>query len=126
MATAMSEPPNAMATAEDEHLAKEIEMLSDDLSIDLQQYLDDISTIGNFVTIKKLARSVDPQIRLTCTDDIPGHHIPIPLGSRDALKLIEASQLASSGEGEEVIADVLDGKYVLSNLGASCYQGLHQ
>jgi hypothetical protein len=47
MATAMSEPPNAMATAEDEHLAKEIEMLSDDLSIDLQQYLDDISTVGN-------------------------------------------------------------------------------
>jgi hypothetical protein len=47
MATAVSELPNAMATAEDEDLAKEIEMLSDDLSIDLQQYLDDISTVGN-------------------------------------------------------------------------------
>jgi hypothetical protein len=47
MATAVSELPNAMATAEDEYLAKEIEMLSDDLSIDLQQYLDDISTVGN-------------------------------------------------------------------------------
>jgi hypothetical protein len=78
------------------------------------------------VTIKKLVRSVDPQVRLTGTDDIPGYDIPIPLGSRDALKLIEASQLASSGEGEEAIADVLDGRYVIPNLGALCCQDPHQ
>jgi hypothetical protein len=55
-----------MATAEDEFLAKEIEMLSDDLSIDLQQYLDDISTVGNIVTIKKarpICRSTGPTYR---------------------------------------------------------------
>jgi hypothetical protein len=62
----VSELPNAMATAEDEFLAKEIEMLSDDLSIDLQQYLDDISTVGNIVTIKKarpICRSTGPTYR---------------------------------------------------------------
>jgi hypothetical protein len=116
MATVVSEPPNAMATAEDVYLAKEIEILSDDLSTDLQKYLDEISTAGNFATIKKLAQSVDPQVRLTGTDDIPGYDISIPLGSRDALKLIQAAQLASSADGEEVITDTSNGKYVNPNL----------
>jgi hypothetical protein len=88
MASAVSEPPNTMATTEDVYLAKEIEMLSDDLSIDMQKYLDEISAAGNFATRKKLAQSVDPQVRLTGTDDIPGHNITVPLSSRDASKII--------------------------------------
>ncbi|KAI4849997.1 hypothetical protein E4T44_03007 [Aureobasidium sp. EXF-8845] len=100
-----------MATAEDVYLAKEIEMLSDDLLIDMQKYLDEISTTGNFATRKKLAQSVDPQVRLLGTDDIPGHDISIPLSSRDAFKLIQAAQLASSVEGEQVVTDTSNGKW---------------
>lgn len=105
-----------MAIAEDVYLAREIEMLSDDLSIDLQKYFDEISTASNFATIKKPAQSADPQVRLTGTDDILGYDISIPLGSRDALKLIQAAQLASSADGEEVVTDTSNGKYVNPNL----------
>jgi hypothetical protein len=63
MASAVSEPPNTMATTEDVYLAKEIEMLSDDLSIDMQKYLDEISAAGNFATRKKLSRLHLPRER---------------------------------------------------------------
>jgi hypothetical protein len=119
-AAAMSEPSGAMSNSEDELLAKEMETLSDDLIDDLHKYLDEISTTGHFATIKKLHKSVDPQVQLIGTDDIPGHDIPIPLGSRDALKLIEAAQPAPSGKGEETIVDTSVGRYVLPNLGALC------
>lgn len=114
MAAAMSEPPGAMAASEDERLAKEIEMLSDDLTDDLYTYLDEISTTGHFAAFKKFDKFVDPQVRLIGTDGISIHDIPIPLSSRDALKVIEAAQLAPPGDGEEVITDTSVGKYVMS------------
>jgi len=46
MAAAVSEAPGAMATSEDDRIAKEIEMLSDDLIQDLHDYLDGIVTAG--------------------------------------------------------------------------------
>lgn len=60
MAATMSEPPAAMATAEDERLAKEITMLSDDLMDYLYMYLDEINTTGDFATFKKLDKFADP------------------------------------------------------------------
>lgn len=117
MTAAVSQPLRAMATTEDERLAKEIEMLSDDLLDDLHKYLDAISTTGRFATLKRLDKVVNPQVRLTDTGDLPGHDIPIPLGPRDALKLIEAAQPALSSEGEEVIADASVVRYVISDLG---------
>lgn len=111
-----------MATTEDERLAKEITMLSDDLTDDLYRYLDEISTTGDFVTFKKLDKFVDPKIRLIGTGDDSEHDIPIPLGTRDALKLIEAAQLAPSGDGGEVITDTSVGKYVGLNLNLLCCQ----
>jgi hypothetical protein len=122
MATAVSELPNVMATAEYEHLEKQIEMLSEHLTDDLQNYLDNIGTTGRFATIKKLDKSVDPQVRLTGTDDVPGDEISIPLGSIDALKLIQAAQLAPSGVGEETVVDSSVGKYVIPGLSVLSYQ----
>jgi hypothetical protein len=105
-----------MATAEDKFLSREIEMLSDDLMDDLQNYLDAISTTGRFATIKKLDGFIDPQVRLRGTEGLPGHHISVPLGSRDALKLIEASHLASSETGNETVVDAPGGKCVVPEL----------
>jgi hypothetical protein len=110
-----------MATAEDKFLAREIEMLSDDLMDDLQNYLDAISTTGRFATIKKLDGFIDPQVRLRGTDDSLGHYISVPLGSRDALKLIKVSQRASSGTGDETVVDTPDGKYVVPELQCSSF-----
>ena len=113
MAAAVLHPPGAMANLEDERLAKEIEMLSDDLLDDLHTYLDQISTAGRVATSKRLDIFVDPQVRLAGADGSPGHEIPIPLCPRDALKLIETAQLALSGEGGESIADASAAQYVI-------------
>lgn len=88
-------------------------MLSDDLLDDLHKYLDDINTAGRVATIGKLDKFVDPQVRLTGTGDSSGHEIPVPLGPRDALKLIEAAQLALPREGEEIVADASVVQYVI-------------
>ncbi|KAH0368264.1 hypothetical protein KCU65_g4169, partial [Aureobasidium melanogenum] len=106
MATAVSDPPSAMAAAvEDEYLAKEMEELSDYLIEDLREYLDGINTTGRFATMKKLDHVIDPQVRLLGANNTPEHEISIPLGSRDALKLIEAAHQAPFGRGEETIVD---------------------
>lgn len=107
------------AAVEDEYLAKEIEMLSDDLMEDLREYLDGINTTGRFATIKKLDQVVDPQVRLKGTDDTPEHEISVPLGSRDALKLIEAAHQAPFGRGEETIVDTSVRKYVIMTVQCS-------
>lgn len=112
MATAASGPSHAMAAAvEDEYLAREMEELSDFLIEDLREYLDGINTTGRFATMKKLDQVVDPQVRLIGTNDTPEHEIPIPLGSRDALKLIEAAYQAPFGRREETIVDMSVRKY---------------
>lgn len=116
MAAAVSQPPGAMATSENERLAEEIGKLSDDLLDDLHRYLEDINTAGRVATIKKLHNFVDPQVRLTGTGSLLGHDIPVPLGPRDALKLIEAAQSALPDEGEENITDASVAQYVISGL----------
>lgn len=79
MAATMPEPSEAMAfTVEDEYLAKEIEILSDDLMENLRKYLNGINTTNRFATIKKLDQVVDPQVRMKGTDDTPEHEISIP------------------------------------------------
>lgn len=115
MATTASDPLCAITAAvEDGYLAKEIEMLFDDLMEDLGEYLDGINTTGRFATIEKLDQVVDPRIRLTGINGTPEHQIPIPLGSRDALKLIEAAHQAPFGKGEETIVDTSVRKYVVT------------
>ncbi|KAG9518309.1 hypothetical protein KCV07_g5717, partial [Aureobasidium melanogenum] len=89
MAATIGEPPKAMATLQDNDHAKDVEVAWDDVREELYR-LDQI---------------VDPQVRLLGIDDTPGHDISIPLGSRDALKLIEAAHQAPFGKGEETIVD---------------------
>ncbi|KAI4743900.1 hypothetical protein E4T50_05727 [Aureobasidium sp. EXF-12298] len=94
-----------MATLQDNDHAKDVEVAWDDVREELHQYLDEIKGTGRFATMRRLDQIVDPQVRLLGIDDTPGHGISIPLGSRDALKLIEAAHQAPFGKGEETIVD---------------------
>ncbi|KAG9839049.1 hypothetical protein KCU98_g9897, partial [Aureobasidium melanogenum] len=105
MAATIREPPEAMAVFQDNNHAKDIEVVWDDVREDLHQCLDEIKGTGRFATMRRLDQIVDPQVRLLGIDDTPGHGISIPLGSRDALKLIEAVHQAPFGKGEETIVD---------------------
>lgn len=61
MATTASDTPCTMAAkVEDEYLAKEIEMLPDDLMEDLREYLDGINTTGRIATDQKAGPSRRP------------------------------------------------------------------
>lgn len=105
MAAAMIEPPGAIAVSQDNDHAEDVEVVWDDVREDLRQYLDEIKGTGRFATMRRLEQIVDPQVRLLGINNTPGHDISIPLGSRDALKLIEAAHQAPFGKGEETIVD---------------------
>lgn len=90
---------------EEEEYEDGINELSGDLKEDLLTYLDQITSTGHFATMRKLDTIVDPQVRLVETENTPGHDVAIPLGSKDALKLIEAAHQAPFGKGEKTIID---------------------
>jgi len=67
----------------------------EDVKAELCQYLDTVNnSTGDFATIKKLTSIIDPKLRLLGDDSRIARDIAIPLGSKDALSIIDAAQQA--------------------------------
>jgi hypothetical protein len=95
-----------MAAMSSDSLSDDSELLLyDDLKENLCNCLDEIVAVGNFAAMGTFTNSINPNIRLK-TEDGLGHAISLPLGSRDAFKLIQAAHHAPFGKGEQTIVDL--------------------
>ena len=70
-----------------------------DIKQDLCKYLDAINAEGDFATMKSTQMLVPPQVRIN------GNEIEVPLGAKDAQKIIDAAHQAPFGRGTETIVD---------------------
>jgi hypothetical protein len=101
MATAESSPAKLAVMNE-----REIYDLTGDVKKDLLNYLDNITSDGDFATTQSIPRlPVNPEIRLLGSESQEEVDIGVPLGLQDAQTLINASRQATFGRGNQTIVD---------------------